>query len=126
MQELEKKDKDKEKKKPLPKWKQGFNIVYSADEHCAAHRAPYNPAKKPELSIRSAVLANALGDFALGEGKAYVEALSWLKGASKSMPGYSFIDICDAFGISSDAARESILKETHGRARLKNIVGRYN
>ena len=115
-----------ENKKPLPKWKQGFNIVYSADEHCSAHGSSYNPINRPELSIRSAVLANALGDLDMGEGKVYEQALAWLNGSFQSMPGYSFIDICDAFGISSDAAREAIVNKKYGRAHLKNFVGRYN
>lgn len=104
------KSQNSEKKRSLPKWKQGFNIVYSADEHCMSKSARSNPIKKSELSIRSAVLFNAMADIRLGEGPLFKGAIDWLNGRVKSMPGYSFIDICNAFNISHKAAREAILQ----------------
>jgi len=116
----------KNAKRKDPKWKAGFNVVYLSDEHCLANTPRSMSESKPELSIRSAVLANAINDIERGKGSVLREAVDWLLGNCDSMPGYSFIDICHIFGISPDAARESILKKDYGKSYLKTFVGRYN
>ena len=100
-------------------------MVYSADEHCMSKSGKINPIKKCELSIRSAVLFNAIGDLDTGEGHLFTDALKWVNGDIKSMPGYSFRDICDTFNISHKAAREAILKNSRGRNHIRTYVERF-
>lgn len=116
--------KNQTKKKKLPKWMAGFNVVYQADEHCMSKSTAKPSAEKCELTIRSAVLINAILDIERGAGVILNDAIRWVNGAFESMPGYSFNDICDTFNISPEAAREAILGDTKTRNKLKRQLDR--
>lgn len=112
------------KRKHMPKWKAGFNVQYSADEHCIANSGKINKANKCELSIRGAVLFNAIGDLDLGEGALFVEAWKWFNEEIESMPGYSFRDICDIFSISTEAARSAIFSRARSGIQARPYIKR--
>ena len=111
--------KQKKKRKNIPKWRMGFGVTYLADEHCSAHDPKRESINREHLMLRSAVLANAITDLETLDGPLFNEARLWILGHIKSMPGFSFADICQTFDISPDAARQAILERYTGNNRCK-------